>query len=112
MVHSSDCLVVNQGRTSPEQFISMRWDEQVQGEFWVDITVEVANQRGVLAMLATAISEADSNIGNISVDPRDGTHNAVTFSVSVHSRTQIARVMRRLRANKRVTRIYRNKQGA
>lgn len=112
LVHSSDCLVVNQGRTSPEQFISMRWDEQVQGEFWVDITVEVANQRGVLAMLATAISEADSNIGNISVDPRDGTHNAVTFSVSVHSRTHLARVMRRLRANKRVTRIYRNKQGA
>jgi len=111
LVHSSDCLVVNQGRTSPEQFVSMRWDEQVQGDFWVDITVEVVNQRGMLAMLATAISEAESNIGNISVDPRDGRHNAVTFSVSVQSRTHLARVMRRLRANKRVTRIYRNKQG-
>ena len=112
LVHSSDCSVVNQGRTSPEQFVSMRWDEAVQGEFWVDITVEVANQRGVLAMLATAISEADSNIGNINVDPRDGRHNAVTFSVSVQSRTHLARVMRRLRANSMVTRIYRNKQEA
>ena len=111
LVHASDCSVINQGRSSPEQFISMRWDEEVQGEFWVDITVEVANQRGVLAALATAISEAESNIGNINVDPRDGRHNAVTFSISVINRTHLARVMRRLRANTVVMRLYRKKQG-
>ena len=64
----------------------MRWDEHVEGEYWVDITVDVVNERGVLAALATAISEADSNIGNINVDPRDGRHNAVTFSISVNDR--------------------------
>jgi guanosine-3',5'-bis(diphosphate) 3'-pyrophosphohydrolase len=98
-------------RGSPEQFISLRWDEQVQGEFWVDVTVEVANKRGVLAALATAISEAESNIGNISVDPRDGRHNAITFSLSVLNRTHLARVMRRLRAHTVVLRLYRKKQG-
>jgi GTP diphosphokinase / guanosine-3',5'-bis(diphosphate) 3'-diphosphatase len=111
LVHASDCSVVNQGRVQPDQFISMRWDEDVEGEFWVDITIEVENQRGVLGMLATAVSEAESNIGNIGVDPRDGRHNALTFSISVQSRTHLARVMRRLRANKRVTRLYRKKQG-
>ena len=111
LVHASDCAVVNQGRTSPEQFVSMRWDDQVQGEFWVDITVEVANERGMMGMLATSISETDSNIGNISVDPRDGRHNTVTFSISVQGRNHVARVMRRLRANKKVTRLYRKKQG-
>ncbi|MCH9755772.1 MAG: RelA/SpoT family protein [Gammaproteobacteria bacterium] len=111
LVHSSDCAVVNKGRTSPEQFVSMRWDDQVQGEFWVDITVEVANERGMMGILATAISEAESNIGNISVDPRDGRHNAVTFSISVLGRDHLARVMRRLRANNKVTRLYRKKQG-
>ncbi|WED42343.1 bifunctional GTP diphosphokinase/guanosine-3',5'-bis pyrophosphate 3'-pyrophosphohydrolase [Legionella cardiaca] len=110
IVHASDCPNINQGRSNPEQLISLRWDEQVQGEYWVDITVEVANQRGVLAALATAISEAESNIGNINVDPRDGRHNAVTFSISVRDRTHLARVMRRLRANKVVMRLYRNKQ--
>jgi guanosine-3',5'-bis(diphosphate) 3'-pyrophosphohydrolase len=88
----------------------MRWDDEVQGEFWVDITVEVANQRGVLAALATAIAEAESNIGNINVDPRDGRHNALTFSISVRNRSHLARVIRRLRANKVVTRLYRKKQ--
>lgn len=111
IVHASDCPQVNHVRSHPEQFISLCWDEQVQGEYWVDITVDVANQRGVLAALATAIAEAESNIGNINVDPRDGRHNAVTFSISVTDRNHLARVMRRLRANKVVMRLYRKKQG-
>ena len=111
LVHVSDCPSIKKVRGNPEQFISLRWDEDVQGEFWVDITVDVANQRGVLAALATAISEAESNIGNINVDPRDGRHNAVTFSISVLNRTHLAKVMRRLRANKVVMRLYRKKQG-
>lgn len=111
LVHVSDCPSIKKIRTNPEQFISMRWDDDVQGEFWVDITVDVANQRGVLAALATVISDAESNIGNINVDPRDGRHNAVTFSISVIDRTHLAKVMRRLRANKVVMRLYRKKQG-
>ena len=111
LVHTSDCQDIMHVRGNPEQVISLCWDENVQGEFWVDITVDVANQRGVLAALATAISEADSNIGNINVDPRDGRHNAVTFSISVLNRSHLARVMRRLRANKVVMRLYRKKQG-
>jgi guanosine-3',5'-bis(diphosphate) 3'-pyrophosphohydrolase len=111
IVHSSDCFIIKTSRSLPEQFVALRWDEQVQGEYWVDVTVDVANERGVLAALATAISEADSNIGNINVDPRDGRHNAVTFSISVTDRIHLARVMRRLRANKVVMRLYRKKQG-
>ena len=109
-VHASDCSMLQASRTLPDQFVPLRWDEQVQGEYWVDITVDVANERGVLAALATAISESGSNIGNISVDPRDGRHNAVTFAISVTDRVHLARVMRRLRANKVVMRLYRKKQ--
>lgn len=109
LVHCSDCSKINKGRADVRQVIALRWDEQVQGEFWVDVTVEVANERGVLAALATVISEADSNIGNIMVDPRDGRHNAVTFTISVVDRAHLARVMRRLRANKVVMRLFRKK---
>ena len=111
LVHASDCSMIKKVRGNPEQFISLCWDEHVQGEFWVDITVDVANQRGVLAALATTISEAESDIGNVSVDPRDGRHNAVTFSISVTNRSHLARVMRRLRSNKVVLRLYRKKSG-
>ena len=110
-VHASDCKTINKSRSNPDQVISLRWDKEVDGEFWVDITVEVNNKRGVLAALATAISEADSNIGNINVDPRDGRHNAVTFSLSTRDRIHLARIMRRLRANNQVLRIYRKNKG-
>ncbi|KTD01998.1 guanosine-3',5'-bis(diphosphate) 3'-pyrophosphohydrolase [Legionella geestiana] len=112
VVHTSDCPRLNPARSNPEQCIPLRWDENVRGEYWVDITVEVANQRGVLATLASAISDSESNIGNISVDPGDGCYNAVTFSISVRDRKHLARVMRRLRAYKIVTRLYRNRQGS
>jgi GTP diphosphokinase / guanosine-3',5'-bis(diphosphate) 3'-diphosphatase len=111
IVHTSDCAEMKNSRSRPYQIVSLRWDPQVQGEYWVDITVEVPNQKGVLAILATAISEANSNIGNIYVNSRDGQHNAVTFSIGVTDRTHMARVMRRLWSNKMVMRLYRKKQG-
>lgn len=107
IVHTSDCLRIKKACNNPEQLIALCWDENVQGEYTVDITVDVENQRGVLASLATAIAECGSNIANISVDPRDGRHNAITFSIGVSDRKHLARVMRRIRANKVVIRLYR-----
>jgi guanosine-3',5'-bis(diphosphate) 3'-pyrophosphohydrolase len=107
IVHTSDCGLINKSRINPEHYISMCWDDDIHVEFWVDIVVEVLNQRGVLAMLATGISEAQANIGNIHIDSRDGQHNSITFSISVMNRSHLARVMRRLRANKVVMRLYR-----
>lgn len=111
IVHVSDCGLLNKKRSNPAQFISLCWDAAVEGEFWVDVTVEVPNKLGVFAILASAISDAGSNIGNINIDPQDGKHNAVTFSISVKNRAHLARVMRRLRANKIVMRVYRQKLG-
>jgi guanosine-3',5'-bis(diphosphate) 3'-pyrophosphohydrolase len=111
LVHTSNCSAVNHMRSTPEQFISMCWDDEVKGDFLVEITVEVVNRPGVLASLATAIAEAGSNISNIGIDPRDGRHNAITFAVTVADRRHLARLMRRLRLNKMVMRLYRKRKG-
>lgn len=111
LIHSSDCFMIKKSKIHPDQFVSLCWDNEVEGEYWVDITVDVANERGVLAALATTISESNANIGNIKVDPHDGKHNSVTFSISVIDRTHLARIMRKLRRNKFVLRLYRKKQG-
>lgn len=107
MVHISDCPQIKHAHGTPEQIISLRWDEHVDREFWVDITVDVTNQRGVLAALASTIAEAGSNINNINLDPRDGRHNALTFSISVIDRIHLARIIKRLRSHKTVSRLYR-----
>lgn len=110
-VHISDCPIFKKNLIHPEQVVSLSWDEQVKGEFWVDITVDVVNKRGVLAMLATSIAELESNIGNITVDPRDGNTNSINFSVSVTNRKHLARLMRRLRSHTVVVRLNRKKIG-
>lgn len=106
-IHVDSCSVVNQFRHKPQEFINLRWDEHVEGEFLVEIVVEVNNQRGVLGILASAIAGAEANIDDVHVDPGDGTHNTLKFKMTVHNRDHLARVMRRLRSNTAVLRLYR-----
>jgi guanosine-3',5'-bis(diphosphate) 3'-pyrophosphohydrolase len=110
-IHTTDCKVMMKSRISPEMFISLAWDQDVEGEFWTEIVVDVLNQRGVLASITSALSELDSNIADLHVDPRDGRHNSLTFLISVKNRTHLAKVMRKIRLIKSVSRILRKKQG-
>lgn len=109
-VHRESCPMAKKigERSASQELIYLGWAENVEGEFWTDITVEVANQRGVLAVLASAISDAEANIGNINVDQRDGRHNDVNFLISVRNRAHLARVLRRVRVHKVVSKISRN----
>ena len=82
----------------PERFITMCWEDQVKGEFLADLQVQVNNQRGVLAQLASTIANADANIDNISVDPGDGRYNIVNLTVTVRDGNHLRRLMRRISA--------------
>jgi guanosine-3',5'-bis(diphosphate) 3'-pyrophosphohydrolase len=85
----------------------VEWEEQVQGEFPVDLRVEVANQRGVLATIAAVIADTEANIDNVSIEERDGIHTAIGLTVAVRDRRHLARIMRHLRAIEQVVRINR-----
>ncbi|WP_313286642.1 ACT domain-containing protein, partial [Stutzerimonas kunmingensis] len=52
---------------------------------------------------------ADGNIEKIGMDERDGRISVVQLVVSVHDRVHLARVIKKLRAIKGVTRITRVK---
>lgn len=108
-VHTESCPKVKIFKRQPLKCINVKWEEGTEGEFPVCIDVEVLNGRGVLATLASAISEGNANIINVKVDERDGRHNTITFIVSVRDRAHLARVMRRLRSDKSVTKITRKK---
>ncbi|MNT94000.1 bifunctional (p)ppGpp synthetase II/ guanosine-3',5'-bis pyrophosphate 3'-pyrophosphohydrolase [compost metagenome] len=53
------------------------------------------------------MASADGNIEKISMDERDGRVSVVQLVVSVHDRVHLARVIKRLRTIKGVTRITR-----
>jgi guanosine-3',5'-bis(diphosphate) 3'-pyrophosphohydrolase len=87
--------------------LSVQWSEHVEGEYLANMRVQVANQRGVLATLATTISNMSSNIEHVNVTEKDGRISTVEFVVTVKDRIHLARIMKKLRSLMVVNRIWR-----
>lgn len=109
VIHTESCKNVAEFRKYPEKWVDVEWEREVEGEFPVDLRVEVANQRGVLATVAATIADMEANIENVGIEERDGTYSTMTFTLLVRDRGHLANIMRRIRANKLVVRITRVK---
>lgn len=107
MVHVDRCKRISKLRRHPEKLMPLRWSEERSGDFLVSIRIDVINQRGVLAVMALAVSDADGNIEDISVEDRDGRHYLVIFKIVVRDRAHLARVIRSLRQVPAVVKITR-----
>jgi (p)ppGpp synthase/HD superfamily hydrolase len=109
VIHTRGCKNVREFKNSPERWVDVRWEDDIQESFPVDIRVESANQRGVLATVAATIAAEDSNIENVSIAERDGRYSTMNFTVSVHDRVHLAQNLRRIRSLEGVVRIARTK---
>jgi (p)ppGpp synthase/HD superfamily hydrolase len=69
--------------------------------------VELKNQRGALAELALAASDAGANIEDIQVTDREGAHCVVRLELRVQDRGHLAAILRRFRRLSTVLRIDR-----
>ncbi len=110
VIHRDGCRNISEHRKRVERWIEVDWESTVAGEFPVEIRLEVANRRGVLATLAAAISDMDSNIENVVMDERDGLTTSLIFTIMVHNRTHLAAIIRRVRSNRSVLRIARGQR--
>ena len=109
VIHTETCKNLTDFRRRPEKWIDVEWQPGIKGEFSAEIRVDVSNQKGVLATIAAEISETGSNIENISIEERDGLDTSMNFTVAVHDRGHLARVMRCVRKLPAVMRISRSK---
>ncbi|MFP5441863.1 MAG: bifunctional GTP diphosphokinase/guanosine-3',5'-bis pyrophosphate 3'-pyrophosphohydrolase [Gammaproteobacteria bacterium] len=110
VVHRHTCRnVENELRDNPERCMALRWEKKVQGDFPVELRVELGNRRGALATLATIIAENDSNIDSINIIEKDAQMGVVAIMISVHDRVHLARIIKRLRRVPGVGRISRGK---
>ena len=105
MVHTRDCPALSKGR-SGEQWLDVAWGKDIRRPFDVGLKLVVANQRGVLAKVAAAIADAESNIENISF-ANEGEYTALHFTLEVNDRLHLANIMRSLRKIAEVKRIIR-----
>jgi RelA/SpoT family (p)ppGpp synthetase len=109
VIHTETCKNLTDFRRRPEKWIDVEWQSDIKGEFSAEIRVDVSNQKGVLATIAKEISETGSNIENVSIEERDGLDTSMNFTVAVHDRGHLARVMRCIRKLPSVMRISRSK---
>ena len=92
-----------------ERLVALRWDDEVEGEFPVELRVEVENRRGMIAVLATRINSMDVNIEKISTEDKDYQFTYVDLVMSVKNRVHLARIMKRIRTAPSVRRVSRAK---
>ena len=109
VIHTDDCNNIADIRDNPEKCVSVLWGSDVEGEFSVELRVELENQRGIIATLATTITGAEANIEKISTVERDARFSIVNLSLNVRNRVHLAQVMKRVRLIKPVARVTRVK---
>jgi len=108
-IHQEHCARIMPYRNNHEKYIPVRWSQKVSGEFAVELRIEVINQRGILALLAVAISDAQADIEHVRSEDRDGIYTTISMILSIRDRNHLARIIRRVRLIKAVNRISRTK---
>ena len=97
VVHLEVCRNLAELRERNEALIPVRWAAEVDGEYSVELRVEVEARKGVIAQLAAEITDADANIERINTAERNAHLSTVVIALLVRDRVHLARIMRRLR---------------
>jgi len=97
VVHRMDCPNVADYRKSLERWVAIGWDREIWGDFHSALLIEVENRPGVLAQVAAAIAQAESNIVGVEYVERGSNVASIRFSIEVRDRKHIADVIRRVR---------------
>ncbi|HQR04799.1 MAG: bifunctional (p)ppGpp synthetase/guanosine-3',5'-bis(diphosphate) 3'-pyrophosphohydrolase [Proteobacteria bacterium] len=109
IIHTHDCPRIARLNHDRAEWVDVEWEARLDRLFEVTLRVLVANKRGVLAQLAAAIAEAQSNIVDVHISEDPDATAAIMFVVEVSNRVHLAAVMRALRRCPEVIRIGRLK---
>lgn len=107
VIHSDRCDKVMMHPDDSHRWIHLSWAKDITDEFSVELRVELERQRGIIAELAAAVTQADGNIEKINVEEQDARHSIISLVVHVQGRKHLARVMRRIRTIRAVSSISR-----
>ncbi|MEC5398271.1 RelA/SpoT family protein [Uliginosibacterium sp. H1] len=107
-IHVNDCPTLTRNRSSErDRWVEVEWETGGDRLFEVSVRVLADNRRGVLARVAAAIADQDSNIQNVSMDNERAAHTTIYFTLQVRDRIHLASIMRGVRRIPDVVRITR-----
>ena len=110
-VHTADCSVGKRlFERDRERWMGVDWAEQPTRAFETNVALLVKNGKGVLAQVASAVSEAEADITHIDMgDDAAQETTELKLLISVRDRLHLAEVMRTLRRSTAVLRVSRVK---
>jgi len=97
VIHQNNCRSTHDLRQYADKWLAVQWAPDLKQEFSVDIHIGVNNRRGVLANIASTISELDTNIENVKIHEHDHLHSRLHFTITVKNRTHLAKIIKRIR---------------
>ena len=109
VVHHHECRNSSVVRKKQTNWLDVEWSSDIAGDFPVEIRIEILNQRGSLATIASTISELNSNIENVTVVDQDDRISVDLITLTVKDRVHLAKIMRRLKELSIVLKITRVK---
>ncbi len=109
VVHHHECRNSSVVRKKQTNWLDVEWSSDAVGDFPVEIRIEVLNQRGSLATIASTISELNSNIENVTVVDQDDRICVDLITLTVKDRVHLAKIMRRLKELSIVSKLTRVK---
>lgn len=109
VVHHYECKNGRDVRKKHAHWLDVEWSHDTAGEFPVELRLEVLNQRGSLATVASTISELNSNIENVTVVEQDAQVCVDLITLSVKDRVHLANIIRQLKKLSIVNKITRGK---
>ncbi len=108
VIHRQRCPnVPGLRKNHADRCLEVTWEPLTKGQFQVLLKLLTINGPGVLASVSSTLGQVGANIDR--VEQKESTRETATlmFVLSVKDRTQLARVMRRLRRNPNVMRVSR-----
>ena len=109
VIHTEACRNMFELREKPEETMSVRWDPNLDQDFSVELRIELENEKGLVASLASTITNADANIERINMVDRDARLSTVNIVLSVRDRVHLAKVIKRLRTHRGINKLTRTR---
>jgi len=111
VVHTAECRTGRRlHERDSERWMKVEWAEELTRSFETGVMALVRNTKGALAQVASAIAAAEADIRHLDMGTETGLETAeLRLLLSVRDRLHLADVLRALRRNPAVLRVWRIK---
>ncbi len=109
-IHTIDCPTLAEFDDKPDIWLDLGWRDSKDDEsYYVGrLQLEVINERGALASIASVVAKAGGNISNLEIVDRDPEFVVMMIDVDVRDVKHLNDVSRALRVSRVISRVDRN----